>query len=131
MLNQTWWAICWKNPSKLEAFAYWRCVTWEGTELLHNQFPTVDLKNNDLLWGGSIDRPRRSMRVLKKNPQFLALVWSSPSKEIKLEFDQVQIKRILLLFLHLFWIFAAHLDLLHLISLSFGYNSICLSIGNE
>ena len=47
-------------------------ATWEATTLLHNQFPSPNLENKDPLGRGSIDRTKRSERISKKNPNFLA-----------------------------------------------------------
>lgn len=56
--------IQWKHLPAEEA-------TWEPTQTLLEQFPSVDLANKHPLEGGSIVRPRRSERGLKPNPKYL------------------------------------------------------------
>jgi hypothetical protein len=47
-------------------------ATWEDTTLLHTQFPSLNLEDKVPVREGSIDRLRRSERIPKKNPKFLA-----------------------------------------------------------
>jgi len=60
-----------------ESLVQWKSLpaedaTWEDTHLLKQQFPALHLEDKVPLMGGSIDTPRRSSRVLKTNPKFLA-----------------------------------------------------------
>ena len=60
-----------------ESLVKWKTLpaedaTWEETQMLKHQFPTVNLEDKVPLVGGSIDTPRRSSRIPRKNPKFLA-----------------------------------------------------------
>jgi len=57
--------VQWKSLSAEDA-------TWEDTQLLKQQFPALHLEDKVPLVGGRVDTPRRSSRVLKTNPKFLA-----------------------------------------------------------
>ena len=71
---------CWIKQGKKfieERLVKWKRLptenaAWEAITLLHSQFPSLDLEDKDPLGGRSIDRPRRSERIPKKNPKFLA-----------------------------------------------------------
>ncbi|RVW76748.1 Transposon Tf2-12 polyprotein [Vitis vinifera] len=56
--------VQWKNLPVEDA-------TWEDTQMLKHQFSTLNLEDKVPLMGGSIDTPRRSSRIPKKNPKFL------------------------------------------------------------
>jgi len=47
-------------------------ATWENTTLLHTQFPFLNLEDKVPVREGSINMPRRSERIPKKNLKFLA-----------------------------------------------------------
>ncbi|KAH9724161.1 hypothetical protein KPL70_007389 [Citrus sinensis] len=60
-----------------ESLVQWKTLpvedaTWEETQMLKHQFPAVNLEDKVPLVGESIDTPRRSSRIPRKNPKFLA-----------------------------------------------------------
>lgn len=56
--------VKWKNLPAEDA-------TWEDMQLLKQQFPALNLEDKVPLVRESIDKPRRSFRIPKKNPKFL------------------------------------------------------------
>ena len=60
-----------------ESLVQWKTLpaedaTWEETHMLKHQFPTVNLEDKVPLVRESIDTPRRSSKIPRKNPKFLA-----------------------------------------------------------
>jgi hypothetical protein len=46
-------------------------ATWENSQELCDKFININLKDKVSVTGGSIDKPKRSLRVLVKNPKYL------------------------------------------------------------
>ena len=60
-----------------ESLVQWKTLpakdaTWEETQMLKQQFPAFNLEDKVPLVGGNIDILRRSFRIPRKNPKFLA-----------------------------------------------------------
>ncbi|KAA8525489.1 hypothetical protein F0562_007344 [Nyssa sinensis] len=67
-----------KKGSKFieESLVKWRRLpvkeaTWENIAALRDKFQAMDLEDKDLVNEGSIDRPRRSGRTVRKNPKYM------------------------------------------------------------
>ena len=67
-----------KKGSKFieESLVKWRRLhaedaTWENTAALRDKFQDMDLEDKDPVKEGSIDRPRRSGRTVRKNPKYV------------------------------------------------------------